>query len=347
MKFAIGYQQPENGEPFCDIVRDYRAAVAEVYFPWVGMASGRNALGATDRGTDWTAQAELEENLKEIKSTGVQLDLLLNANCYGADAVSRKLENEIGSLLDYLHYKEIAPEIVTTASPFVAAAVKKLHPQTEVRASVNMRLDSTTALGYLADTFDSFHIRRDLQRDLATVARFHAWCEANGKKLCMLANSGCLRNCPAQSFHDNLVAHHAEVTATRNIRDYIPHLCWKLYRNCGNLVEFLRATWIRPEDIGLYEKYFSVVKLATRTHSNPRTVIGAYAAGRFTGNLADLTEPCFSHAFAPCAIDNTKFPAGWMTDTAGACATHCSGCGKCGELLARVLVQIPPEVSGA
>ena len=39
---------------------------------------------------------------------------------------------------------------------------------------------------------------------------FADWCRANGKKLCILANSGCLGNCPWQTYHDNLIAFPAD-----------------------------------------------------------------------------------------------------------------------------------------
>lgn len=339
MKFAVGYQQPENGEPFSAIVRDYREHLAELYFAWPGAASGRTALGAGD----WSAQAELEEELREIRAMGLRLDLLFNANCYGKLALSRKFEFEIGSLIDYLDSRRLAPEIITTASPFVAAAIRRHFPAIEIRASINMRLDSTTAMGYLADLFDSFHLRRDLQRDLATVKRFHQWCADHGKTLCMLANSGCLRNCPAQTFHDNLVAHDAEIREHRNVEDFSPHLCWKLYQQPEKMVEFLRSSWIRPEELHLYEPYFPVVKLATRQHAEPRKVIGAYASGRFRGNLADLTEPCFSRAFFPWLLDNERFPPDWP-ETAGTCASNCHNCGKCEKTLGQVSIQYPDYV---
>ena len=344
MKFAIGYQQPDNGERFSAIVSDYRGHVAEVYFPWPGMATGRAALGRERGAVDWAAPRELEEDLRAIRALGIRLDLLLNANCHGGRAVAESLRNEVVSVLDHLGGNGLLPETVTTASPFIAALVKRDFPGIDVRASVNMRLDSTLAMGYLADLFDSFHIRRDLQRDLPTVARFHEWCRANGKTLCLLANSGCLRNCPSQSFHDNLVAHSAEIDEARNVAGYQPHLCWHLFERRENFVEFLRGSWIRPEDLYRYEPYVSVVKLATRQHSHPRMVIGAYAAGRFRGNLLDLTEPCFSTVFAPLAIDNTRFPDDWF-GTAGACATHCHRCGRCEAVLERVLVQqdAPPQ----
>jgi hypothetical protein len=338
MKFAIGYQQTDSGEPFESIVFDYLPHIEEVYFPWPGVSSGRAALGIIRGAADWSAQAELERNLQAIRSYGVKLDLLLNANCHGERAISQSLNNEICSIVDHLDCLGLMPEIITTASPFVATVIKRNFVDIEVRASVNMRIDSTLAMEYLSDVFDSFHIRRDLQRDIATVAHFHSWCTSHEKKLCMLVNSGCLRNCPSQSFHDNMVAHHADIEEMQNIKGFTSHLCWRLFSDRLNLVEFLKGSWIRPEDLYRYKPFFKSVKLATRQHTHPRMIIDAYSAGRFRGNLLDLMEPCFSSIFAPQAIDNERFPDDWH-EVAGSCATNCTHCGRCNEVLNKVLVQ--------
>ena len=331
MRFAVGYQRPENGESFPALVRDYTPAVAEVYFSWPGHASGRGGCVA-----DWSDREVLEDDLKQLRRDGVALDLLFNANCYGGRAVSSAFEREIGSLLEHLDGLGLMPDIVTATSPFVADRVRCYFPTVERRASVNMRIDSTLALEYVADLFDSFHLRRDLQRDLPTVARFHDWAKAHGKKLCLIVNSGCLRNCPSQTFHDNLVAHDEAAAETRNVRDFAPHLCRRLYADRARWVEFLRGSWIRPEDLGAYEPYVSAAKLATRRHSHPRIVLGAYTSGRYDGNLADLTEPGFSGVFAPFIIDNRRFPGDWP-EIAGACAAECRHCGRCEAVLDKVL----------
>jgi hypothetical protein len=53
MKFAVGYYLPSSEkEPLLDIIRDYCDDIAEVYFPWVGSASGRAALGVKRGGVD-------------------------------------------------------------------------------------------------------------------------------------------------------------------------------------------------------------------------------------------------------------------------------------------------------
>ncbi len=324
---AAGYQHFADGAPFAEIVLRH-PAVKEVYFPWIDEPSGRPRLGFEEEDDPEELAAALRRDLTRLRNAGVRLDLLLNANCYGAEAMGRSLEERICHIVDTLASWSCRPEICTTASPFVAHVLKTSFPDIEVRASVNMRLSTLQAFRYLAPLFDSYHLCRDVQRSLATVARFSEWCHANGKKLCILANSGCLRNCPWQTFHDNLIAHSSEAMEAENVKGWCPHLCWTLYREAGNFPELLKATWIRPEDMHRYEGLVDVVKLATRQHANPGMVISAYERGSFDGNLLDLFEPGFSPAFFPHFIDNSSFPEDWFERTS-ACQHECTQCGYC------------------
>lgn len=332
MNFAVGYQPFLAGELFCEMLADYREQVGEVYFSIPGTPSGR-----TEPEYDPELWEQLGYELSEIRKLGIELDLLLNGNCYGGDAVSEKFARGITVSLDKLGTAGLLPGIVTTTSPFAAHVVKKHFPGIELRASINMRLDSTLAMEYLADTFDSFYIRRDRQRDLETLRKTSEWCRANGKKLGLLANSGCLRNCPYQTFHDNLVAHDAEVRKNTNVPDFLPHLCWKRLQKRENWSDFLRASWIRPEDLHLYAPYVDVVKLATRRHASVRMVVAAYTSGHFDGNVLNLTEPCFANLCAPWILDNRTLTA---DDLPGRCADDCRHCGKCEQVLKKALRRV-------
>ncbi len=339
MRFAIGYQQrDEDQESLVDIVRDGADQVAEVYFPWVGQASGRARLGRQRGLVDWTAQARLETDLRAFREMGCRLDLLFNANCYGGRAVSESFENEIGSTLAHLEDAVGGVDIVTTTSPFVARTVKEHFPDVEVRASVNMRIGTVEAFAYVADLFDSFYLQRDRQRAIRYVREVKAWCEANGKGLCLLANSGCLKNCPGQTFHDNMVAHDAEIDETKNVPGWTPHVCWRLYQDRAKWPAILQATWIRPEDVHQYDGACDIMKLATRMHQNPRMVLHAYLSGTYPGNLLDLLEPGLGPAFAPHLLDNTRFPADWF-DRTSTCDGCCTRCSYCARVLETVLVS--------
>ena len=334
---SVGYTVPADGQiPFVDLVSRYRDAIGEVYFAFPGISSGRSPFGQESPYQDYDALNILTEDLYALTEMGVDRNLLFNSACGGADCMSQQHEREVLSILDFLCERGIGPTSITTTSPITAEIVKRNAPEIQVRASVNMRLDSVAALEYLGDGFDSFYIRRDLQRDLDTVKTFSAWCHANGKKLCMLANSGCLRNCPYQTFHDNMVAHDSDLREIRNDKDFLPHLCWKRYQDRENWRDFLRSSWIRPEDIHRYAPYVDVVKLATRQHIMPRMVIAAYTSGSFNGNLLNLTEPCFAGHFQPYVLDNKALD---QVELPAACAANCTRCGKCDAILERALIK--------
>ena len=334
MDFAAGYQHFADGRTFGEIVLDH-PSVREVYFPWPTEPSGRPVLGFEEESDPAVLADALANDLTLLRAHGVRLDLLLNANCYGAEAMSKGLEGHVIGILGTLIGWNLKPEIVTVASPFVARTVKRVFPEIEVRASVNMRLMTLQAFRYLSPWFDSYYIGRDVQRNLDTVRRFSDWCRANGKKLCLLANSGCLRNCPWQTYHDNLVAHSAEAMKRTNAKGWSPHLCWTMYKDAANFPEFLKATWIRPEDIRRYEGLVDTVKLATRQHANPGMVISAYERGGYDGNLLDLMEPGFSPAFYPTFVDNAAFPSDWF-ERSGSCTRECTQCGYCEKVFSRV-----------
>lgn len=339
MKFAVGYQLHEEGETsFLDIVREYHEHIGEVYFPWGNMPSGRAAL-TTRRGyVDWHGQQRLEEDLAAIRKMGIRLDLLFNANCYGQYALSEHLQNKVGSILEHLGDVVGGVDTVTTTSPMIARTVKQYFPQIEVRASVNMRIGTIEAMRYVADLFDGYYIQRDFNRDLAYIQEVKAWADSEGKNIYLLANSGCLRCCPGQSFHDNLVAHEAEIDEMKNIANWTPHVCWNYLRQQEHWPAVLQATWIRPEDLHHYDDLFPLVKLATRMHAHPRMVVHAYVQRKFRGNLLDLFEPGFSPAFAPYILDSTKFPADWFAHTS-TCNRLCHRCHYCQDVLGQLLTS--------
>ena len=152
----------------------------------------------------------------------------------------------------------------------------------------------------------------------------------------MLVNSGCLRFCPGQIFHDNLIAHCEETgEGIEPAKDFNPHVCWRLYEGKRNAAEILKSTWIRPEDVCHYEGLVDVCKLATRQHSHPRSVISAYVNEKWDGNLLELLEPGLAAAFFPDWIDNSRFPVDFW-ERSGKCLNGCTGCGYCEDVLKTV-----------
>jgi len=338
MKFAAGYQLPDDDErPFSETIAPYSESLREVYFPWLDTASGRSPI-ATRRGyTDWTAQARLEEDLRNIKRMGIKLDLLFNANCYGRLAISEELRAKVASIIEHLEYSVGGVDVITTTSPFIAQTVKDYFPEIEVRASVNMWIGTISAMDYMADIFDSFYVQREYNRDLEYIAELKEWADANGKGLYILANSGCFSYCTSHTFHDNLVAHENEICETKNVEDFSPYVCHRQLENRDNWYKILTNSWIRPEDVHNYEGLVPMMKLATRQHSRPTTVIAAYVNGSFRGNLVDLCEPGYGKELSPYIIDNKLLPDDFFEVTSK-CKRRCHKCDYCKNALKKALV---------
>ena len=337
-KYAFGYYfEKRGGRSFRDLVEEYAPFLKEVYFPWPGLLSAREL----DKNIA-PLRKKLVDDLKFCRSKGLALDLLVNATCYGDTALTPVQREEYFGHLKELSTFGLMPEIVTTTSPYIATITKKFDASVDRRASVNMRLNSTLAMEYVAETFDSFYICRDLQRDLPTVKMFAEWGEKNGKKICMLANSGCLRNCPWQTFHETLLAHDFRHIQGEIMKLNMPStLCVGIVQS-KQYEEILRASWIRPEDLYRYEPYVSVFKLSTREADRPDLILKAYTSRSFNGDLLLLLDPGFSFLVRPNVFVNKAFPKEWSEGKiAGKCASNCTHCGKCTEVLNLVLKRSP------
>lgn len=335
LKLSVGYQYSEKFL-FSKIVSDYAQSIEEVYFPWVDAASGRSMIGGYDGYFDYGLQNILIGELKKIKELGIKLDLLYNANCYGEDAMSEVLRGKVYSVIDFLTDNGIKVNVITTTSPAIACMVKEQYPEIELKASINMKISTVKGMQYVAHLFDSFCVAKECNRDIEKLKMLKAWAQENGKKITILANSGCMRDCSGQIFHDNMVAHEYEISKQKNI-NFLPYMCWQYLKDKANYPAVLQNTWIRPEDIDNYEGLVDTVKLATRAHQLPGMVIGAYARRMYSGNLLDLFEPGFGPAFAPYAIDSSKIPEDFWQKTVS-CNKDCTKCNYCKTVLDKAIV---------
>lgn len=299
MKFMIGLK---NGDKdLLECICQNKAHIYEVYFSWGDFPNGRASQLLSTRYTPWELQDLQRQALQRLSDEQIKLNLLFNANCYGADSQSRAFYHKIGTTMEYVaeHY---GLQSVTTTSPLIAKFVHQNFEGVEVRASVNMEIGTAQGMDYLAKYFDSYYMKRELNRDFEAIANLHQWARDNGKRLFLLANSGCLNHCSAHVFHDNLVAHEAEIAKMDNAYAFggICHEYLKDPMHYRSLIE--DTNFIRPEDIHKYEPYFTAAKLATRIHPSPTSVVNSYIRGKFSGNILDILEP--RHSIYPYVIEN-------------------------------------------
>lgn len=337
MKFTIGYQLREDGKLMEEILK-HRDRVYEVYFAWGSMPSGRGETAYRSGLMPHEAVALQLEQLSELARQGIATNLLLNANCYGKDSLSRRFLSQTGDLI--AEFREtLGVRSVTTTSPILAHFVKTNFEEIEVRASVNMEIGTVEGMEYLAEDFDSYYYRRELNRDLRRVAQMKRWCDRNGKKLFMLANSGCLNFCSARQFHDNLVAHEQEIAQMDNGARFVSQ-CSRFVSEEENRLRILRyLNCVRPEELHLFEPYVEAAKLATRVSPRPENIVRAYMAGAYGGNLFDLLEPSHAGAFYPAILDNAALPEHYCEHVAY-CDKNCEACEYCADAFRKASVRL-------
>lgn len=146
IKYEVGYQLTDACFSFRDLIAEFVDYIDTVYFPWTQIATCRNAISNNKGHVNWMAQFILERDLRWLRDQGIKLNLLFNANCYGEQAVSKYLENQIQSVIEHLTMIGLRPEIVTTTSPAIARMLKKSHKDILVRASVNMRIGTVEGM---------------------------------------------------------------------------------------------------------------------------------------------------------------------------------------------------------
>ena len=299
MKFTVGLQF--TNDAFLACVLENKEHIHEVYFAWGDFPNGRSNQLQNASLTPWELQAKQIQMLEQVSKSGIGLNLLFNANCYGADSQSRAFFNKVGQTVDYIQ-SHFGLSSVTTTSPLIAKFMKQNFPEISVRASVNMEIGTVQGMDYLAEYFDGYYMKRELNRNFEAIAQLSCWCKANGKRLHILGNSGCLNHCSAHNFHDNLVAHEAQIAQMDNAYQF-GGICHEYLKDPAHHRALIEDTnFIRPEDIGKYEPYFEAVKLATRIHRNPSMILRSYIRGKYSGNILELLEP--AHSIYPYVVEN-------------------------------------------
>lgn len=299
MKYMVGLKSTDK--KLLNSIVEHKAQIYEVYFSWGDIPNGRTSQLESQDYTAWEMQDLQRDALTELSKAGIALNLLFNANCYGKDSQSRVFFHKIGTIVDYVE-QTYGLQSITTTSPLIAKFIKQNFEHLEVRASVNMEIGTVQGMEYLERYFDSYYMKRELNRDFEAIQVLHKWCNENGKKMYMLANSGCLNFCSAHNFHDNLVAHEAEIAQMDNAYEF-HGVCREYLKEEKHYQALIDDTnFVRPEDMYLYEPYFEAAKLATRIHKNPSMVVNSYMREKYSGNILELLEP--AHNIYPYVVEN-------------------------------------------
>ena len=263
-----------------------RYPVDEVYgkFPADGISGGRPRYMATP-----VSKGAMLDYVRLLDKHGIAFNYLINGSCMGNREWTGSWQRKIMSLLGKI--QDMGIRRVTVSTPFLLELVKKRFPEFKVRVGIYAQVDTLSRAKFWEDsgadtiTLESFSINRDFGR-LASI-RKSVKCD-----LQLIANHACLPNCPMQSYHQNGFAHASDNSDVLFI-DYCFLRCSRKRLEDTSL--FIKAGWIRPEDLGVYEELgYTTFKLLERGIPSSELLkrVKAYSGRQSPENLADLILSC-------------------------------------------------------
>lgn len=223
--------------------------------------------------------------VKQAHILGIEFSYLINATCFGNSEWTRCGQQKLRSLLDWL--AEIGVDNITVASSYLVELIKKKYPfkihvssMTQIKSIRQAKMWEELGADEIA--LSQIDVNRNFP--LIEAIRHNVGC-----KIKVIVNEDCLFHCPNYFYHANIAAHASQNTLGNYFLDYCRIDCrLKKLRDPAN---FIRASWIRPEDTHYYEKagvdIFKVIDRGMSTEALMR-IVQAYTMNRYDGNLLDL-----------------------------------------------------------
>ncbi|HEY3356416.1 MAG TPA: U32 family peptidase [Polyangia bacterium] len=231
----------------------------------------------------------LEGYVRATHEHGIAFNYLLNSSAMGNLEYTREGQRQIEELLDWLD--GIGVDSVTVASVFFLRLVKQRHPRLTVRVSSHRFTDTPRKVRFWREEGADYIVVSEvnIHRELAVLA---AMKEAAGDvELQLIVNNWCRQDCAIAGQHAVGLSAASQAGNRGFPLDYCSLLCNAI--RLKEPVNYLRANWIRPEDLGLYEELgyhnFKIVERNTPTQILLDRV-KAYAGRRYDGNLLDLVQ---------------------------------------------------------
>lgn len=232
---------------------------------------------------------QLERFVDLTHKHGIQFNYLLNASAMGNTEYTREGQRNIEALLEWLD--GIGVDSVTVANAFFLRLVKKRHPRLNVRVSSHRYTDTPRKVRFWVDNGADVVVVSEvnIHRELKVLEAMQK--AAQGHELQLIVNNWCRQDCAIAGIHAVALNAASQLGNKGFPLDYCSLVCNQL--RLEQPVNYLRANWIRPEDLPVYEELgyhnFKIVERNTPTQILVERA-KAYAERRYDGNLLDLVQ---------------------------------------------------------
>lgn len=233
-------------------------------------------------------QNKLRRHINQIHAHGLEFNYLLNSVCLGGRESSISGQRKLHRLLAWI--VDIGVDSVTVSTPYLLQLIKKEYPRLKVSVSISAEVNNILKAKHWEDIgADTINLDLSIYWDFDLLRKVRKYIKC---KLQVLANSSCLRHCPSRFYHFAMNAHASQQddACKGSIIDYCFLSC--TYLRLLDAVNFIRAGWIRPEDVHYYEEVgIDFLKLEDRTAftEDMCRIVDAYTNRHYDGNFLSLT----------------------------------------------------------
>ena len=192
-------------------------------------------------------------------------------------------------IMEYLQWvSNLGVDSLTISLPLMVEIVKKHFPHLKVKVSTYQKIHSVSMARRFEDLgADAIVLSEFVNRDFKLLEAIR---QAVKCQLVLIANVGCIYDCPNAFAHANSIAH----SGAKGERTTIFTETYQTYCTMKRLesrAELIKMRWIRPEDVAYYEDFgIDMLKIIDRHSSTEALVerVKAYHERYFEGNLLDL-----------------------------------------------------------
>ena len=236
-------------------------------------------------------RADLERYVAKTHQAGIEFNYLLNASAMGNLEYSRQGQKEIDEILEWID--GIGVDSVTVANIFFLRLIKRRHPRLKVRVSSHRFTASPRQVRFWADNGADYIVVNEvsIHREFALLETMQKAAEAEGVELQLIVNNWCRQECAIAGNHAVCLSNASQTGSKGFPLDYCSLVCNQL--RLDEPVNYLRANWIRPDDLPIYEQMgYENFKIVERNTPTPVLLnrVKAYAERRYDGNLMDMVQ---------------------------------------------------------
>lgn len=220
---------------------------------------------------------------------GIGFNYLLNASAMGNTEFTREGQRHMEEMLEWLDGIDV--DSVTVANVYFLRLVKMRHPRLKVRISSHRFTDNARKVRFWVENGADYIVVSEvnIHREFKVLEAMRK--AAGDVELQLIVNNWCRQDCAIAGNHAVTLSAASQANSRGFPLDYSSVLCNQIRLNAP--VNYLRANWIRPEDLHVYEDLgyhnFKIVERNTPTQILLDRV-KAYAARRYDGNLLDLVQ---------------------------------------------------------